>query len=140
MHYRSASFDSKSRQRGDTLIEALVGVLLMSIVGIGMIHIATRVQQTQTDMHIQNYIVVQMRNLLHVYGTTLCPGNSANSKAIVFSPIDGSPFPLDVQCSTTAGSISLAGRSVAASPQTVMLQTRAMDQEVFGLPIQVGDL
>ncbi|MDN3236818.1 MULTISPECIES: hypothetical protein [unclassified Pseudomonas] len=140
MRFRSPLFNGRSCQRGDTLIEALVGVLLMSIIGIGMIHIATRIQQTQTDLHIQNYIVVQMRNLLHVYGTTLCPGNSANSKAIVYSPIDGSPFPLDVECTTTSGAISLGGRTVDASPQHVMLQTRAMDQEVFGLPIQVGDL
>ncbi|WP_145143537.1 hypothetical protein [Pseudomonas duriflava] len=113
----------------------------MSVIGVGMIHIATRVQQGQTDMHIQNFAVVQMRNLLHIYGTTLCPGNSNNSKASISSPIDDTVYPLNVECSDLMSTgIKLGGREITPIPQSVKLQTRPMDEAVFGLPIEVGSL
>lgn len=60
---------SNSRQRGDALIEALIGMLLMSIVGLGLVYTTSRVAVSQKDMNLQSLAVTQMRDLLQRNGS-----------------------------------------------------------------------
>ncbi|MBM7062772.1 hypothetical protein JQX08_18825 [Pseudomonas sp. UL073] len=60
---------STERQRGDVLIEALLGMLLMSIVGLGLVYATSRVAVSQKDMNLQSLAVSQMRDLLQRNGS-----------------------------------------------------------------------
>ncbi|MCY1267956.1 hypothetical protein D9M68_216880 [compost metagenome] len=68
---------STSRQRGDVLIEALIGMLLMAIVGLGLVYTTSRVAVSQKDMNLQSLAVSQLRDLLQRNGSgtlDLCAG------------------------------------------------------------------
>lgn len=63
------------RQRGDAMLEALIGVLLTFILGGGVAFVASRIVAGQRDMKVENYAVVELRQLLYTGGaggTSLC--------------------------------------------------------------------
>ncbi len=60
------------RQRGDVLLEALVGVLITAVVGAGMAHVASRISVSQRDAKIEMLAVNHMRDLLQSKGVGLC--------------------------------------------------------------------
>ncbi|MNZ40498.1 hypothetical protein D3C78_580190 [compost metagenome] len=57
------------RQRGDALIEALISMLLVSVVGLGLVYSTSRVAVSHKDMNLQAMAVSQMRNLLQNHGS-----------------------------------------------------------------------
>lgn len=63
-------------QRGDMLVEALVGVLLLCILGAGMVYVATQLTGAQRDARIEGMAVISMRQLLREHGEGLCDGAS----------------------------------------------------------------
>lgn len=63
---------SRNRQRGDMLLEALVGVLITGLLGAGMAHVASRIVNTQHDTAVDALVVNQLRNVLQVSGVDLC--------------------------------------------------------------------
>ncbi|CAD5108229.1 hypothetical protein [Zestomonas carbonaria] len=65
----SRSRSTSRRQRGDALLEALIGILLMSIVGLGLVYTTSRVAVSQKDMNLQNLAVSQLRDLLQRNGS-----------------------------------------------------------------------
>lgn len=109
------------RQRGDVLVEALIGVLLTGILGAGMAHIAARIAVGQHDAKIENLAVERLRNQLQSRGIALCEEKT---------------LPLQMPGRTVA-SISCAGaqevnvtvdgqaRQVAAPPE-ILLQVAAV--------------
>lgn len=123
-------------------MESLIGVLLMSIIGLGVTYATSRVLVTQRDMNLQHLAVAQMRNLLQQYGASLCPTAINSSKARLTLPnqLAEAPLTLDVSCSNVAG-ITIQGIAVAADNplQTVVLTTRETDRSLFGGIIRVGD-
>jgi Tfp pilus assembly protein PilV len=52
-------------QRGDFLIEAMVGALIVALVSLGTLAISTRVMLTQEEMVRQETIVTTLREKLH---------------------------------------------------------------------------
>lgn len=54
-----------TRQRGDFLIEAMVGALIVAIVSLGTLAISTRVLSTQEEMVRQETIVTTLRERLY---------------------------------------------------------------------------
>lgn len=88
----SACSDRGRRQRGDILIEALIGVLLTAIIGAGLSHILARVMLGQRDARVEQLAVEQVRTSLKTQGLALCvqgemplalPGELAGAKATV---------------------------------------------------------
>lgn len=56
--------DMPYKQRGDILLESLIGMLLMSIIGLGLVYAASRVAFTQGQMNKQSLLVSEMRETL----------------------------------------------------------------------------
>lgn len=54
----------RRRQRGDALIEALVGILLMAVIGLGLSYAAGRALNSQRYQSTQNLAITQMRSQL----------------------------------------------------------------------------
>ncbi|SDO00793.1 hypothetical protein SAMN05216193_10716 [Pseudomonas jinjuensis] len=72
------SRSTSRRQRGDVLIEALIGMLLTCIVGLGVVYSTSRVAVSQKDMNLQAMAVSQLRDLLQSNGSgtlDLCSGS-----------------------------------------------------------------
>ena len=64
---------SRSRhfQRGDFLVEAIIGLALMAVVGIGVIHMNGRISASKHETSIQDLAITQMRDLLQKIDTPL---------------------------------------------------------------------
>lgn len=76
--FKCASLDaSPSRQRGGMMIESLIGLLILSVIGGGIMHTTARMTNTQHDLAVNNITVNQMRSMLMTRtagGADLCTG------------------------------------------------------------------
>jgi|GEM_PF-512290 len=66
---KSTSAKSLRTQRGDFLIESLIGMVLMAIIGMGVVFVTSKMSIVQKDMRVQEIAVNQMRALLLNNGT-----------------------------------------------------------------------
>lgn len=57
-----------SKQRGDLLIESLIGMVLMAIIGMGVVMVTSKMSVSQKDMRMQEIAVNQMRAYLMNHG------------------------------------------------------------------------
>lgn len=128
----------KRRQHGEALLEALIGMLLMMIIGLGLSHATARATVSQRDMNLQNIVVGQMRNLIVQRGAKLCTDDTLPA---ITTPIG--TFGLEVTCSDLTVSVVTASGVPMDSkliPQRVALST--LDTEannlIFGGQITVG--
>ena len=129
------------RQRGDILMESLIGLVLMSVIGLGVTYATSRTLVSQRDMNVQNLAVAQMRNVLQQYGTTLCPGGTNTAEAVLNLPtaVSSSTLNLDVTCSA-APTVVVQGVTVDSSPlKNVVLSTQETNRTLFSGIIKVGD-
>ena len=60
--------DPRRAQRGDALLEALVGILLLALLGLGLSHAAARMLAAQRYAAAHGIVVAQMRNALETQG------------------------------------------------------------------------
>ena len=121
------SICSEHRQRGDILLEALVGVLIAALAAGGIAHLAGRVNDSQRQAKVEQLALEQMRNKLHDDGVTLCgttpsltlPGNltptidvPCSDATPVTVTIDGHNYtvtpPREVSIEADAGSLGLS--------------------------------
>ncbi len=69
---------SRAKQLGGMMIESLVGLLILSLVGGGVMHATARMANTQQQQTVNNIVVNQMRSLLMnratSAGTDICSG------------------------------------------------------------------
>jgi type II secretory pathway pseudopilin PulG len=69
---------SRARQFGGMMIESLVGLLILSLVGGGVMHATARMANTQQQQTVNNIAVNQMRSLLmnrtNTAGADICSG------------------------------------------------------------------
>ena len=123
------SICSEHRQRGDILLEALVGVLIAALAAGGIAHLAGRVNDSQRQAKVEQLALEQMRNKLHDDGVTLCnttpsltlPGNltptidvpCSDPTTTVTVIIDTHNYtvtpPREVSITAEAGSLGLSG-------------------------------
>lgn len=141
----SRSYSAGPRcQRGDVLMESLIGLVLMSVIGLGVTYATSRTLVSQRDMNVQNLAVAQMRNVLQQYGTTLCPGGTNAAKAVLNLPtaVTSSTLNLDVSCSA-APTVVVQGVTVdstkTAPLKNVVLSTQETNRSLFSGIIKVGD-
>ena len=118
----SICFDSPRRQRGDMMLEALIGVLITSVIGAGLAHVVGRVLSSQRDAKVENLVVEQLRSQLQGEGVGLCDGRT------VTIALPGGDKAVAVDCEVAAANITVAGieRAVDA-PQRVELRVAAAD-------------
>ena len=114
--------DTRRRQRGDIMLEALVGVLITSVIGAGLAHVVGRVLSSQRDAKVENLVVEQLRSQLQGEGVGLCDGRT------VTIALPGGDKAVAVDCEVAAANITVAGieRAVDA-PQRVELRVAAAD-------------
>jgi hypothetical protein len=69
-----AKIKSRKYCTGDFLIEAMIGVLLMGIVGAGVAYVTSRVSASQHDMAMQDIVIGKLRGMLldNGAGTDVC--------------------------------------------------------------------
>lgn len=60
---------SLQKQRGDLLIESLIGMVLMAIIGMGVVFVTSKMSVSQKDMRLQEIVVNQLRAYLINNGT-----------------------------------------------------------------------
>lgn len=119
------------------LIEVLIGVLIMSIIGGGIMHTTARMLNAQRDMAVVNVAVNELRPLImsRTYnGTDVCSINSLQVNAV------GSDTPISVTKSgCSPASISIANVSVGgvalgtqtvSAPQPLVLQVGSGSEKV----------
>ena len=76
--------DPRRAQRGDALLEALVGILLLALLGLGLSHAAARMLAAQRYAAAHGIVVAQMRNALETNGVqALCNGDATATLPIV---------------------------------------------------------
>ncbi len=66
----------RASQRGDILLESLIGVLLTGILGAGIAHVASRISVSQYEAKLENIVVERLRDRLQRDGVTLCDGSA----------------------------------------------------------------
>lgn len=128
----SICFDPRRRQRGDIMLEALLGVLITSVIGAGLAHVAGRVLSSQRDAKVENMVVEQLRSQLHADGIALC-----NRNVTVKLP-DGDKT-VSVACESAAANVTVSGitRPVDA-PRRVDLKVSAADMGVAGADLTMS--
>lgn len=78
--------DTRRFQRGDALLEALIGILLLAILGLGLSHSAARMLSSQRYAATHSIVVAQMRNAVQTLGLEhLC----SNSSTISITTVQG---------------------------------------------------
>jgi Tfp pilus assembly protein PilV len=68
-----------THQRGDFLIEAMVGALIVAIVSLGTLAISSRVLMTQEEMVRQETIVTTLRERLHNHDPSTAATNQCTA-------------------------------------------------------------
>ncbi|MFV3385349.1 hypothetical protein ACNFCJ_07840 [Pseudomonas sp. NY15364] len=124
------------KQRGDILLESLIGIVLMAIVGLGLVYSASRVAVSQKDMNQQNIVVSQMRALLQQQGRALCSGSTPSISIPPNESIELTVHCSDAPTTVTVGSLAV---DVGSGIRWISLETAAKHNGRFGGPIRVGD-
>lgn len=65
---------SLRQQRGDFLLEALIGMVLMAIISMGVVYVTSKASVSQRDMQVQEIAKSQLRTKLQ-NGINLCAAN-----------------------------------------------------------------
>lgn len=69
---------SGRKQRGDFLLEALIGMVLMAIVSMGVVYATSKASVSQRDMQVQEIAIAHLRARLQS-GVDLCAANQSIS-------------------------------------------------------------
>jgi prepilin peptidase dependent protein A len=99
-------------QRGDALLESLVGVVLASVVGLGLSYTTARMMVSQRYVASQNAVLSQMTGSLASSGVAnLCAGTAQASVTVGATSVT-LPTPT---CTTAAVTISVSGGAQSAT-------------------------
>ncbi|MCE7031173.1 hypothetical protein LY625_00775 [Lysobacter sp. GX 14042] len=124
-----------ARQRGEMLVEALVGVLLTGLLGAGMLHVAEQLAGRQADLRAETLAMVEMRRLLRTQAEALCDAPAGHRVAI-----GGRQVPIRVECGaapTVGIAAPGAGTLSVSAPREVVLSVAAAELGDAGGPALV---
>lgn len=138
---------SRNAQRGDVLLEALVGVVITALIGAGMAHVTARIVNNQHDTAVDALVVNELRNVMQVSGVDLC------SDTAPLAQKNGLPAALksDISLSAAAcgaatdASVQIGGVSFQGKlPPVVQLTAAKGDAEVLTVssvvaPVEDGE-
>ena len=131
--------DPRRAQRGDALLEALVGILLLALLGLGLSHAAARMLAAQRYAAAHGIVVAQMRNALETQGIAhLC----SNPHTFSFTPVGGSAVSVelpaahcekhDVAISTDDAALSVTLPQAAVTRMVFSTQDTGSARELLG--------
>lgn len=119
-------------QKGDFLLESMISLVLISIVGLGEVHVAAKALKAQKDMRMQELAINQMRAALianSVGGYSLCPN-------VPVVTLPGNPV-VQTAVSGCAATTSVVINGVTVNNVPVPLSITA-NSDVFSGAIEVG--
>jgi type II secretory pathway pseudopilin PulG len=99
------------KQRGDLLIESLIGMVLMAIIGMGVVFVTSKMSISQKDMRMQEIAVNQLRALLINNGNgaiNLCPPATPTVNLPGLQPINAVVQGCGLVISATVNNIAVA--------------------------------
>ncbi|MFK8933408.1 hypothetical protein ABCA12_0349 [Acinetobacter junii] len=111
-----------SKQRGVTLIEVLMSVLLMAVIGLGSAFIAARTAVTHRDQNVHLHTIIQMRNQLEA---SQCI--TAGTKTITVATTN-----VNLDCTYPEGSYTVAARNssgggiASSAPDAIKVKAPAL--------------
>lgn len=117
------------RQRGEMLLEALIAVLVTSLIAGGMAQVQARVMQTQRATKVERLVVGQLREQIQTHGTALC-GTGTVTLSLTSA--------LDREASVSCGAVQQLNVSVGGTtlevdaPARIDLQVAADALELEG--------
>lgn len=118
------SRSTERAQRGDALLEALIGMLLIAVLGMGSAYTASRVAVTHKYARTQAMAVSQLRQMLQNASDVAawCAGTAPpvvriRAEDSRLAPTD---LPVTVSC-TAAGALTVGGKTISAPPSRVSL-------------------
>ncbi len=113
--------ESPGRQRGDILLEALIGVLVAGLVGAGMAHLLARTLDQQRQAAVARLALDGMDRQLAESGVQLC----GTSPSLALPSALGDKA-IAVACATASGlGVTLDGTSYTVTPPPAMTLTVA---------------
>ncbi|WP_052772967.1 hypothetical protein [Luteimonas sp. FCS-9] len=121
------------RERGDVLLEALVGVALTAVIGAGMAYVVSRILATQYEAKVENLAVEAVRQRLQIEGLGLCPDAAAAAPTL---SLPGRTLTPDIQCtsaSTATLTVALSAGSVSkvvSLPREIVVRVPATELQV----------
>lgn len=125
----------RCRQRGDMLLEALIGVLITALLGAALAHVLAQVMSSQRDTKVERLVVNKLRDNLQTSGTTLC-----DSGTVELALTDTLTRSASVSCGTAptlAVSVGSVSESIEA-PRQVDLTVSASDLQLDGEEADTG--
>jgi Tfp pilus assembly protein PilV len=142
---RSRSIDPRivRAQRGDALLEALVGVVLVAVIGMGSAYTASRIAVTHKYARTQAMAVSQLRQMLQNASdvASWCAGTAP--PAIQIRPADSTiaaiSLPVTASC-TAAATTTVAGKTITAPPTNVTLSVTSASTFGGSGSIVVGNI
>ena len=131
--------DPRRAQRGDALLEALVGILLLALLGLGLSHAAARMLAAQRYAAAHGIVVAQMRNALETQGIAdLC----ITPRTFSITPAGGSAISVelpaahcekhDVAISTGEPALSVTLPQAAVTRMVFSTQDTGSARELLG--------
>ena len=131
--------DPRRAQRGDALLEALVGILLLALLGLGLSHAAARMLAAQRYTAAHGIVNAQMRNALETQGIGhLC----SNPHTFSITPAGGSAVSVelpaahcekhDVAISTGEPALSVTLPQAAVTRMVFSTQDTGSARELLG--------
>lgn len=118
----------RRRQRGEMLLEALIGVLITGLIGAGMAHAASNIMNSQRDAKVEHLALDNLRGQLQNTGIGLC----ATSPTTIALPTNAST-PVTVNCSNASTVITMEGVAhTITPPPLVNLSVAATDLSIKG--------
>lgn len=132
----SLTMKALASQRGDMLIESLIGLLLFAIAGMGVSHITAKTAVAQRDGKVQDQVINELRSMVinRQNVTDLCSDGSSYSTTNFNKSVE-----VLSGCDATTASISVGGATVTIGGvyAPMVLTTKLSDDDDNSL-VRVG--
>lgn len=149
--WRQDCINMKRSQQGDSLIEAVVAVLLIGIMALGLIYTTTQAERGHRDTKASGLAIAQMRNILQsnkIPDGDSDPSNDEDltsecdsatlSNAITIPTSEGSSS-IKKNLTLSCKSKSITVNGVSTSTKIIKLSTKESDTLLFGGILEVGE-
>ena len=124
---------NKKHQQGFSLLEALVAMVLTSIIALGGALSMGKIMQVQRQSNLQQIAVNELRNLLREDGQKLCETSPPEAQQI---EINGKDITVNVTCTSSTIKVGTKDTQII-SP---VLSVKGEDaNQLFGGEIKVGN-
>ena len=120
------------RQKGVSLIEALIAVLLVGLMSQGAVYLSTRATATQTTQQMLNMAVTQLRSRL-IENNDICASAPAIADAVQLP--NSVSLTAEIQGCDSEATVSIDGINIPGVPRPISL---SVDSPLLGGQVVVG--